>query len=221
MSSFFNLTLDTTAPSGLVVKLNEDAEYATSREVTLTISISDEGTSGYQMKIWGIDGVDSENSAFWENFANSKTVTLTEGDGLKTVYVKVRDDVWNESSVASDTITLNTAVPVVTVTAPDISKISKVEGKNISSFTFMCDVAIVEWKVMVVGQVSALENTGTNKQIPTTGGSTNMTGSKETTASTPVSCTIYGSDLESASSGDGVKIVKVFVKSKAGIWSVA
>lgn len=221
MASFFNLTLDTTAPSGLIVKLNEDAEYATSREVTLTISISDEDTSGYQMKVWGIDGVESENNASWENFSKTKTITLTDGDGLKTVYVKVRDDVWNESNAASDTITLNTAVPVVTVTAPDISKISKVEGKNVSSFTFICDADIIEWKVMVVEQISALENTGTNKQIPTTGGSTNMTGSEETTASTPVSCTIYGSDLESASSGDGVKIVKVFVKSKAGIWSVA
>lgn len=221
MASFFNLTLDTIAPAGVTLQINGDAKYATSREVTLTIGTSDEQTSNYQMKIWGIEGVDGEESASWETFSKSKTVNLTDGDGLKTVYVKVRDDVWNESAQASDTITLNTAVPVVTITGPDVAKISKVEQKNVSSFTFMSNVDIIEWKVMVVEASSSLENTGTNKQIPTDGGSTNMTGSEEKSAETPISCTIYGADLESASSGDGVKIVKVFVKSKSGIWSVA
>lgn len=221
MASYFNLTLDTLAPSGLNVSINDGAQYTSSREVTLSINIDDLETNNYQIKVWGIDGVDSEESASWESFTKSKSVTLTDGDGLKTIYVKVRDDVWNESSQASDTITLNTAVPVVTITGPDVAKISKVAQKNVSSFTFRCDVKITAWKIMVVESNSALENTGTNKQIPTDGGSTNMTGSTPTEAETPVSCTIYGADLESASSGDGVKIVKVFVKSESGIWSVA
>lgn len=38
---------------------------------------------------------------------------------------------------------------------------------------------------------------------------------------TPIEVTITGTDLETASSGDNVKIVKVFVKTEAGIWSVA
>lgn len=221
MASYFNLTLDTLAPSGLSVLINGGAQYTSSQEVTLTISISDPQTNNYQMKIWGIDGIASEESASWETYTKSKAVNLSSGDGLKTVYVKVRDDVWNESAQASDTITLNTAVPVVTITGPDVSKISKVAQKNVSSFTFRCDVKIVEWKVMVVESNSALENTGTNKQIPSDGGSTNMTGKSATEAETPISCTIYGADIESASSGDGVKIVKVFAKSEAGIWSVA
>ena len=221
MASYFNLTLDTLAPSGLSVLINGGAQYTSQQEVTLTISLDDPETSNYQMKIWGIAGVDAEEGASWETFSKTKTVNVASGDGLKTIYVKVRDDVWNESSAASDTITLNTAVPVVTITGPDVAKISKVAQKNVSSFTFRCDVKIIEWKVMVVKSNSALENTGTNKQIPTVGGSTNMTGSTPTEAETPVSCTIYGADLESASSGDGVKIVKVFAKSESGVWSVA
>lgn len=221
MASYFNLTLDTLAPSGVKVTINDGAQYASSRAVNLKISTSDSQTSNYQMKIWGIEGVASESAAKWETFSTTKSVTLTDGDGLKTVYVKVRDDVWNESTQASDTITLNTAVPVVTISGPDVAKISKVAEKNVSSFTFRSDVKIVAWKVMVVQSNSATEGTGTNKQIPTDGGSTNMTGSTPTEADTPVSCTIYGADLESASSGDGVKIVKVFVKSESGIWSVA
>lgn len=221
MASYFNITLDTLSPSGVKVLINGDSQFCTSREVTLSISTSDSVKTGYQMKIWGIDGVDSEETAQWEEFLESKIVTLTDGDGLKTVYVKIRDDVWNESATASDTITLNTVIPVVTITAPDLAKISKVPGKNVSTFTFMANVKIIEWKVMVVETINSYENTETNKQIPKTAGSTNMTGSTETNMNTPISCSIYGEDLESASSGDGVKIVKVFVKSEAGIWSVA
>lgn len=221
MASFFNLTLDTLAPSGLIVKINGDATYTSSRNVSLSIKVDDPSTENYQVKIWGIDGIASENDASWESYSSTKSVTLTDGDGLKTVYVKVRDDVYNESSVASDTITLNTAVPIVTIVGPDVSKISKVAGKNVSSFTFMADVNFIEWKVMVVKSESALEDTGTNVQIPSTSGSTNMQGSELKNADSPVSCSIYGADLESASSGDGTKIVKVFVKSESGVWSVA
>ena len=57
MASYFNLTLDTTAPSGLTLQINDGALYATSTAVKLTIGVSDEQTTGYQMKIWGIDGV--------------------------------------------------------------------------------------------------------------------------------------------------------------------
>ena len=40
-------------------------------------------------------------------------------------------------------------------------------------------------------------------------------------AATNIQVTITGTDLETASPGDGAKIVKVFVKNEAGTWSVA
>lgn len=220
MASYFNLTLDTTAPSGLTLQINDDALYATSTAVTLKISVSDGQTTGYQMKIWGIDGVDDEGSASWENFATSKSVNLTSGDGLKTVYIKVRDDVGNESAQVSDTITLNTAVPVVTITGPDKSKISKVSGFNTAIINFTSDVKFEEYKVCVVPQNNSTQEAGT--VIPTDGGSVNTSGSDGNyPASENIQVTITGTDLEAASSGDGVKIVKVFVKNAAGTWSVA
>lgn len=220
MASYFNLTLDTTAPSGLTLQINDGALYATSTAVTLKISVSDEQTTGYQMKIWGIDGVADEGSASWENFATSKSANLTSGDGLKTVYIKVRDDVGNESAQVSDTITLNTAVPVVTITGPDKSKISKVSGFNTAIINFTSDVKFEEYKVCVVPQNNSTQEAGT--VIPTDGGSVNTSGSDGNyPASENIQVTITGTDLEAASSGDGVKIVKVFVKTAAGIWSVA
>lgn len=220
MASYFNLTLDTTAPSGLTLSINDGALYATSTAVKLTIGLSDEVTTGYQMKIWGIDGVDEEASASWETFAKIKSVNLTSGDGLKTVHIKVRDDVGNETEEVSDDITLNTAVPVVTITGPDKTKISKVEGFNKSKITFTCDVDFAEYKVCVVPQTSSTQDAGT--VIPTTAGSINTSGSEGSyPKTTPIEVTITGTDLETASSGDSVKIVKVFVKTAAGIWSVA
>lgn len=107
----FILILDTRAPSGLRISLNDNAQSTTSRDVTLKTTLSDADTTNYQMKVWGIDGVASEAAASWENFAAEKNITLTAGDGLKTVYVKVRDDVWNESAPVTDSITLGTIVP--------------------------------------------------------------------------------------------------------------
>lgn len=220
MASYFNLTLDTTAPSGLTLQINDGALYATSTAVTLKIAVSDEQTTGYQMKIWGVAGVEDEGSASWESYAATKSVNLTAGDGLKTVYIKVRDDVGNESAQVSDTITLNTTVPVVTITGPDKSKISKVAGFNTSIINFTSDVAFEEYKVCVVPQNNSTQDAGTI--IGTTNGSINTSGSDgDYPASENIQVTINGADLEVASSGDGVKIVKVFVKNAAGTWSVA
>ena len=89
MASYFNLILDTLAPSGITLTINDGAIYTTSTSVQLRIGCSDSDTTGYQMKIWGINGATSESQASWETFTTSKTVTLPSGDGLKKVYIKV------------------------------------------------------------------------------------------------------------------------------------
>lgn len=220
MASFFNLTLDTLAPTGLAVSLNDSAEYTTSATVTLSVEVEDSPTTGYQMKIWGINSAENEDDASWETYTSSKSITLISGDGQKTVYVKVRDDVGNETSAVTDTIILDTKVPSVTITGPDKSKISKVATFNESRFSFSADVAFEEYKVCVVPQNSSTQEAG--QVIPTTAGSTNTSGSDgDYEASTPIQVMINGTDLETVSGGDGVKIIKVFVRTAAGTWSVA
>lgn len=220
MASFFNLTLDTLAPAGVTITLDDGALYATSTSVTLKVQTTDGDTSGYQMKVWGVDGADDELAANWETFAAEKGITLPTGDGLKTVHVKVRDDVGNESTEANASITLNTAVPVVTVTGPDKTKISKVVGFNVSIINFTVDVVFEEYKVCVVPATASTQDAGT--VIGTANGSVNTSGADGGyPATTNIEVTINGADLEAASAGDGVKIVKVFVKNAAGTWSVA
>jgi hypothetical protein len=107
----------------------------------------------------------------------------------------------------------------VTISGPDVSKISKIAGKNVASFSFSVDTIFDEFKVKVVSSTGASHDTGT--LIPTAGGSTNMSGNEGNyPAATPINCQITGTDLEAASAGDGQKIIKVFVKDQAGNWSV-
>lgn len=219
MASYFNLSLDTAAPSGVTLPINSGAAYCTGTGVVLTIGCSDASTTGYQMKIWGISGAAAEANASWESFAATKSVALATGDGLKTVSVKVRDAVGNESAAVSATITLDTTKPAVTITGPDVSTVSKLSGFNTVSFSFVSDSPFTEYKVKVVPATSSINSAGT--AIGITNGSTNMAATGSFAASTAIQCTINGSDLAAASSGDGVKIVKVFVKDAAGNWSEA
>lgn len=214
MASYFNLTLDTLAPSITVFQINAGASVTTSRSVTLTITSADAAA----MKIWGIDGVTTESAASWETYAGTKAVTLTSGDGSKTVYVKVRDSVYNESAASSATITLSTALPTITVTGPDVSVISEQTGKNVATFTFQSSMALKAWKVKLVPSNASAHDAGT--QIPTTAGSTGMTGTT-LAANTSTECKIYGTDLSSAAGGaDGTYIIKVFGQASANdLWS--
>lgn len=225
MASYFTLTLDTTGPASPSISLDGGAEYATAQLVTATIGTTDSPTTGYQMKIWGdVDKThntniqDTEGASSWITYATSQQVKLSSGDGSKTIYLKIRDDVYNESAQVSDTIILDMTLPVVTVSNISATKISKISGKNSMTFQFTGDSKFDEYKVKVVSTSGAAHGTGT--QIGTTNGSSNVSGSEgDYPADTPITVTITGADLEAASAGDGQKIIKVFIKDDAGNWS--
>lgn len=229
MSTNFTLTLDTTAPAGVSVSIDGGAAYSTDSLVDLLIGTSDGDTTGYQMKVYG-DVSDSANpsvyraaevDAPWISFSTTLTgVALTSGDGSKTIRVKVRDDVWNPSSEATDSITVDTTAPVPTISVdPDTTRVSKVSGKRVVNFSWQTDVGFEEYKIKVVPATNSLHSAGTT--IGTTNGSSNVSGSAGSyPATTNINSSIDGRDLEVASAGDGNKIVKIFVRDAAGNWSV-
>ena len=226
MANYFLLTLDTTGPQSPAISLESGAQYATQQLINADISTADALTTGYQMKIWGdVDLTenpniqDTELNSTWITYAATQQIKLSTGDGAKTVYLKIRDDVLNDSAQTSDSITLDTSLPVVTISGPDVSKISKIATANVSSFSFTVNEIFDEYKVKVVASTGAAHDTGT--LIGTTNGSTNMSGNAGGyPAETAINCQVYGSDLEVASAGDGEKIVKVFVMDQSGFWSV-
>lgn len=231
-ASFFNLVLDTTAPGGATLVLNGGATYATSLTLSAVLHTSDSPTTGYQIKIWGTgidetanasiqeDEVDSSwISPTWSSGDATQAVVLSAGDGLKTISAKIRDDVWNETAELTDTITLDTVAPVVTISSgPDVTKISKVSGKRVATFAWQSDTAYQAYKVKVVPASGSAESAGTT--LLTTNGSTNVSGGAGA-ATTDKTTTIDGRDLEVASAGDGTKVIKVFVQDLAGNWSTA
>lgn len=224
MANFIYLTLDTTPPANPSLSILGGATYATNQLIDVSIGTTDEVLTGYQMKIWGdVDtAYDSniqptEETSTWITHNNSRQLKLSGVDGNKTLNVKIRDKVFNESSVASDSVTLNTSIPTVSMTNFDVDTISKNAGKDSASFTFTSDKIFVEYKVKVVSSTGAAESTGS--VIGTAGGSLNTIGTGSFANGTPITVTIKGADYELASSGDGQKIVRVFVKDEAGLWS--
>lgn len=233
MASTVTITLDTSSPAGVSITLAGGAATVTTRDIVAAIACSDADLTGYQMKIYGDvdDAFDTANyraaegNAPWISFATSKNIRLSSGDGAKTVRVKVRDDVWNSSAEQTDATTLDTAIPVLNVTAgPTPSRISKVTGKRTSSFTWQSDVALSAYEVRLVGNVNDPRGSGT--LIGTAGGSVNVSGGA-VAATTGVTTQIDGADLETAGVNGAAAyngasgIVKVFGQAASnGQWSV-
>lgn len=225
MSNYVYIYLDTTAPQNPVITIEGGAVYATNRLVNLEVSVTDTDKTGYQMLIWGdVDSAYNTNiqtteaESKWISFSNNPQIRLSDGDGSKQIFLRVRDDVHNVSSISVDNISLDTAMPTVVVTQSDVTKISKVEGKDTFSFTFSSNKSFVEFKVKLVGAIGAGEDTGAT--IPTTNGSNGTSGTGSFTQGSVRTVTIKGHDLELAgATTDGQKIVKVFVKDEVGRWS--
>ena len=226
MPSFFQLTLDTTAPQGPVFEIAAGAPYVSARDVAIVLTTTDAVTDGYQVKVWGdVDAAANaavqtlEADSSWVDYGTLLTVRLAGGDGPKTLHAKIRDDVGNETAELEDSTTLDTSAPVVTITVdPDRDKISKVPGFDTSIFTFTVDVDVVAWKVKAVPDSGATHDQGT--EIPDAGGSTGVTGAA-LAAATPQQVAIKGEDLQSAVGPDGTYTIKVFAQDVAGLWSTS
>ncbi|MBN2061880.1 MAG: SBBP repeat-containing protein [Deltaproteobacteria bacterium] len=110
---------DTDAPVSTSIKIEGDADYTTSRSVSLTLSANDPGgvgVTGYYLSEDG-NALSGETLPPFTSvtstqiFSATVTFTLTEGDGSKTVYAWFKDAAGNTSAAASDSIILDTTEP--------------------------------------------------------------------------------------------------------------
>ncbi|TES83424.1 MAG: PGF-pre-PGF domain-containing protein, partial [Hadesarchaea archaeon] len=99
--------VDTVPPTITSVLINGGNDLTPSTLVTLTIAASNAISGLAEMRF----SDDNLSWSDWENFAASISFTLPTGDGLKTVYVQVKDKAGLPSTVASDSITLETTPP--------------------------------------------------------------------------------------------------------------
>jgi predicted outer membrane repeat protein len=101
-------TVDVTAPAIGSFNINNASQYSASPNVTLYISATD-SLSGISAMSFSNDG---SNWNIWQSNSITSSWTLSNGDGTKTVYARVKDQASNISSPVSDTIILDTTPPI-------------------------------------------------------------------------------------------------------------
>ena len=98
-------------PSGSII-INQGASHTTSGSVTLSLSFTDDTYRVSKVRYSN----DGSTWTGWEDPSPTKAWTLTSGDGIKTVYYRVRNTINELSPTYSDTIILDTQNPVGSVT---------------------------------------------------------------------------------------------------------
>lgn len=103
-----------TKPPNVKIMINDDDPYTNNPIVTLNLTYSDVG-SGIAVDgcMFSDDG--SFDTELWEPCVNIKPWTFTGAEGLKTVYVRIKDNKENINSTESDSIFLDTIIPEVSI----------------------------------------------------------------------------------------------------------
>ena len=122
------IVLDTTPPAGSVA-VNLGAPSTNRRDVTLQLTGSDSGSGLGWMRFSTDSGAGWTD---WESFTPSRTVTLPEGDGPKTVLYQIWDGAWNLSTFSA-VITVDTVPPAVSFLSPALA--------NSASYTLRYEVS--------------------------------------------------------------------------------
>jgi hypothetical protein len=99
--------LDTVLPTGTIT-VDRGHAYANSAIVALSLTCSDSASGCTYMKFSN----DNATYSSPEPYSASKTWTLLTGDGTKTVYAMFQDGAGSWSTYYTDTITLDTTLPV-------------------------------------------------------------------------------------------------------------
>ncbi|MEM2618367.1 MAG: Ig-like domain repeat protein [Candidatus Hadarchaeales archaeon] len=98
-TTHFRIQIDTVPPAGTVL-IDNGAEYTRFRNVILTLSWSDDA-SGVVCVSYSNGG---QSWTDWIAPENTRAWTLSEGDGLKTVYYQVKDAAGNTVTVSDNII---------------------------------------------------------------------------------------------------------------------
>lgn len=102
-----SIILDTKDPYALSMVINKGALESNSTLVTLELQALDD-TSGVSEISFSTDG---NTWSDWEEFVNSKSYTLTQGNGQKTISYRVRDHAGNIAEPIAQNIKLNITSP--------------------------------------------------------------------------------------------------------------
>jgi hypothetical protein len=220
MSASFTVNLDTSPPAAPTMTIEWSALATGSRTVTAMLDSADyqRGSQDVaEMKIWGdVDPTadalvqPTENGSTWQIFRKSLVLALSPGPGPKQIRGRLRDDVYNETTVFGTSIIFDSGYPVVSITrGVERSRISKVPPFNTLTFFWSSSLDYDQAELRVVPGPGSPHTSGISLHtfLPGSAGAETQT-------------TIDGAGLALASPGDWQKVLKVFVRSTAGVWSL-
>jgi len=114
-------TGDLTPPTNTNITINDSSGYTADNTPSLSLSATDSGSGVKEMAF----SCDNSNWSSWVTYSTSYSSFNIEtgagcsvGDGSKTIYVKFRDNLDNESTSVSDSTYLDTTPPTTTHDAP-------------------------------------------------------------------------------------------------------
>jgi len=151
------IDVDTSAPiNGSIVIAGGESVTGT-RDVTLTLAAE----GALEMFVAGNVVSETGVTFSWISYSSSLPVTLTEGDGDKTVSVRYRDGAFNELGPLTDTINLNTG-PVISspvLTPPGGQQAIKLDDELTVSGSIEAGGTIVSARLMDVNAATVLSVT--------------------------------------------------------------
>jgi hypothetical protein len=221
MTNAFTLSVDTTPPGNPQMVLDGGVLFTASLDGTVHLTAS----GAADMKIWGdvdltanVNIQDFETNSTWIPFTADTDVTFSVPVGRKRIYARVRDDLGNLSPVFGAYIDYDPGYPLVTIVVPSlVSRVSEVSGHDTASFSWEANHPFTDYEVRVMPTTASPYYGGS--AIGIAHGSVNVVGTGSFPATTPITTTVKGADLQAASPGDGPVIIKVFVKDASGRWS--
>ncbi len=176
--------------------------------VNLTLSASDVTSGMGKMKIYGdVSGASTAEQATWLDYSTSASITLTNGDGNKTINVIYQDNAGNSTSTAvSCVIKLDTEGG-----APTLVLYKNDESAVLGTYT-----NVVDFKAHI--SVNDIEDLPNIVQYKVWGSITEAATESEATwkTFTLVTGEDYASVGYALTTGDGLKTINVKVKDNAG-----
>jgi hypothetical protein len=117
-----SILLDTAKPTGLQLNINGEAKYSNTTNTLLALTAYDI-TSGVASMAFSQDGSNWDD---WVPFAATTYLPLKGGDGMRQVYMMVKDGAGNEAGPINASIILDTQAPSkVSVVINDNAAITK------------------------------------------------------------------------------------------------
>jgi parallel beta-helix repeat protein len=146
-----SIILDTTPPNQLSIIIN-NGNYQTNNTIVKLSLFAFDSLSGVSQMSFSEDG---ENWSNWEYYTVTKLLNLSSGDGIKTIYFKVKDLVGNIADPVSTSIILNTSKPNVNETQEK----GELKERNFEIYYLMIIVVIIVIIVLILFFIRFKQNT--------------------------------------------------------------